>query len=265
VTGPEARVGPIGDRERAGRAGVSGKRLAIVQSNYIPWKGYFDLINSVDEFVLFDDVQYTRQDWRNRNRIKTRDGVRWLTVPVVVGGRYQQTIRETRVSDHGWPRRHWETIRHSYSRARRFRDHADLVADAYARCRFAFLSEVNRHFLEVVCGALGIRTTLSSSADYRLEGGRTERLVGLCRQAGASEYVSGPSARAYLDERLFDAAGIRVRHMDYAGYPEYPQLFPPFEHAVTVLDLMFNLGREAPRYLKSFVGRDAAGSDADGG
>jgi hypothetical protein len=231
---------------------VGTKRVGIVQSNYIPWKGYFDLINSVDEFILYDEVQYTRRDWRNRNRIKTREGVRWLTVPVVVKGRYHQSIRETRISDPGWPRRHWETIRHNYARAPWFGSYEGLFADLYERCTFESLSDVNRFFLEAVCDLLGIKTKLSWAGDFHLVPHRTERLVELCRQAGASHYLSGPSARAYLDERLFAEAGISVNFMEYTGYPEYAQLFPPFEHAVSIIDLIFNTGPEACRYIKSF-------------
>jgi hypothetical protein len=231
---------------------MGGKRVGIVQSNYLPWKGYFDLINSVDEFILYDEVQYTRRDWRNRNRIKSRDGLQWLTVPVVVKGRYRQTIRETRVSDPGWARRHWEAIRHSYARAPWFPAYEGQFAELYRRCSFEFLSEANRFFLEAICGLLGIETKLSWAADYQMVPGRTERLVELCRQAGASRYLSGPSARAYLDEGLFARAGIAVDYMDYGGYPEYPQVFPPFEHGVSIVDLIFNTGPEARRYMKSF-------------
>ncbi len=137
---------------------VGTKRVGIVQSNYIPWKGYFDLIDSVDEFILYDEVQYTRRDWRNRNRVKTREGVRWLTVPVVVKGRYHQSIRETRISDPGWPRRHWETIRHNYARAPWFGSYEGLFADLYERCTFESLSDVNRFFIGLAASEDGGRS-----------------------------------------------------------------------------------------------------------
>jgi hypothetical protein len=237
---------------RSSTSAVTEKRVAIVQSNYIPWKGYFDLINLVDEFILYDDAQYTRRDWRNRNRIKTRDGVKWLTIPVEVKGKYHQAIRDVRISESGWARRHWETIRHSYARAPYFAQYEDFFSDLYRRCAFPYLSEVNRHFLGEICRLLGIRTKLSWSFDYRLVPGRNERLVELCRQAGATHYYSGPSARSYLDEQLFAETGITVHYVDYSSYPEYPQLFPPFEHAVSILDLILNTGPEAPHYMKSF-------------
>jgi WbqC-like protein family len=237
---------------------VSPKRVAIVQSCYIPWKGYFDLVNLVDEFIIYDDRQYTRRDWRNRNRIKTPQGSTWLTIPVEVKGRYDQRIDETRISDPDWADRHWKTLTHTYSSAPFFDDLRDRVESLYARAEDAHLSRVNRLFLDELCGMLGIGTPLSWSTDYEAEGAKTERLVSLCRAAGATTYLSGPSAREYMDEGLFAEAGIELEYMDYSGYPEYPQLHPPFDHAVTVLDLLFNTGPDAPSFMKSFTGREAA-------
>lgn len=230
----------------------AGKRIAVVQSNYIPWKGYFDLINLVDEFVLFDNAQYTRRDWRNRNLIKTPQGPMWLTIPVETKGKFTQKINETVVSDPQWNVRHWKSLVRNYSRARSFRTYKELFEDLYGGMTERHLSLINYRFLRAICGVLGIKTTISWSADYRLVEGRTERLVDLCRQARATEYLSGPSARGYLDEAQFRKAGIALRFMDYTGYPEYAQLFPPFEHQVSILDLIFNEGPAAPKYMKSF-------------
>jgi WbqC-like protein family len=232
---------------------VNVKTVAIVQSCYIPWKGYFDLINSADEFILYDDRQFTRRDWRNRNRIKTAQGPRWLTIPVDVKGKYEQTIAETVVHDPGWARRHWQTLEQAYRRAPFFDRYREPIADWYASAPGPRLSDVNRHFLEAICGRLGIRTTLSWSSDYNASGSRTERLVSLCRATGAARYVSGPRARDYLDEALFAEAGIELVYADYASYPEYPQLHPPFEHAVTILDLLFQVGDAAPDFMKTFA------------
>ena len=238
---------------------MADKVVAIVQSNYIPWKGYFDLINAVDEFILYDVVQYTRRDWRNRNLIKTRDGLRWLTIPVQVKGRYVQTIDETRISDPAWPRHHLEAIRHSYRRAPFF-DHYEPVLREMYRDDSDLLSDVNERFLRAVCEFLGITTVISRASAYTRVPGRNEQLVALCRESGASRYLSGPSARGYLDEALFEGAGVRVEWMDYADYPEYPQLFPPFEHGVSVIDLILNVGPAAPQYMKSFGTSAAARS-----
>lgn len=225
------------------------KSVAILQSNYIPWKGYFDLMASVDEFILYDEVQYTRRDWRNRNRLKSPSGVRWLTIPVEVKGRYLQRIDETRVTGPEWAERHWSTLVSWYSQAPGFELYAPSVEDLYRSAPHPLLTDINRHFLEGLRDLLGVTTRLSSSADYPATGRKTERLVGICLAAGATHYLSGPAARAYLDEDAFRAEGIEVLWMSYDGYPEYPQLHPPFEHHVSVLDLIFNTGADAPRYM----------------
>jgi hypothetical protein len=228
------------------------KTLAVVQSNYIPWKGYFDLIAAADEFVLFDNVQYTRRDWRNRNQIKTAQGTVWLTIPVCVKGNYEQPINETRIADRSWAAKHWKTIRHAYARAPHFERYAawleNLYGDAAALAR---LSEVNHLFLTSLCAALQIDTPIKWSTDYRLEAGRTERLIGLCEQADADHYLSGPTARGYLDVDAFAANGIRVTFFDYSGYPEYRQLHGPFTQAVSVIDLLLNEGPAARSFMKA--------------
>jgi hypothetical protein len=231
-------------------AGPQGKRVAIVQSNYIPWKGYFDLIAAVDEFILLDDVQYTKRDWRNRNLIKTAQGPQWLTIPVVNKGRQLQLIQETEISE-PWAEQHWARIRHTYGKAPFFRDFEALIAGLYeAAASLTLLSDINRLFLQGLCEALNIGTPLAYSRDYRSTGSKTEKLLTLCRSAGAAAYLSGPSARDYLDDAAFAAAGIAVAWMDYGGYPEYPQLYGEFDHHVSVLDLLFNTGAEARRYMK---------------
>lgn len=248
ICAPSSGAAPVCDR-----CGLKlHKRVAIVQSNYIPWKGYFDLINSVDEFVVFDDVQYTIRDWRNRNRIKVAHGVVWLTIPIEVKGRFHQNIREARVSDPNWAKHHWNSIVQAYRKARYFQHYRDVIERLYARPYSAYLSEINYTFLTTLCDLLDIRTRLVQSSCYEMLPGKTERLLSLCQQAGATEYLSGPAAKCYLDESLFDRAGIGVRWMDYSGYPEYGQLFPPFEHAVSIIDLLFNEGPDAWQYMKSF-------------
>lgn len=227
------------------------KRVAIVQSNYIPWKGYFDLIGLVDEFILYDDRQYTKRDWRNRNLIKTPQGLQWLTIPVAVKGRYFQRIDETEVSDSRWAASHWGMLVQNYARAAHFAEYRAVFEGLYLSCDETSLSRVNRRFIESICRILGITTKISWSTDYRGEGTKTGRLVSLCRQAGATLYLSGPAAKAYLDEDQFVRADIELAYTDYGGYPEYPQLYPSFEHRVTVLDLIFNTGARAVRYLKS--------------
>lgn len=232
--------------------GVDSTTVAISQSNYIPWKGYFDLINQVDEFILYDDMQYTRRDWRNRNKIKTPNGLLWLTIPVQAKGAYHQKIKDTVVSDPSWNKQHWKKIVHSYAKAKYFQTYKEIFEALYLGMEERHLSQINYHFLTTICRILGIDTRLSWSMDYRLIDGKTERLVDLCKQAGATAYVSGPAAKGYIDEALFTEAGLALRYVDYGGYPEYNQLFPPFEHGVSILDLIFNEGPDATKYMRSF-------------
>lgn len=228
------------------------KRIAILQSNYIPWKGYFDLINSVDEFVIYDDMQYTRRDWRNRNKIKTPDGLKWLTIPVEVKGKYFQKINETIVSDGGWALMHWKTICQFYSKAKFFKDYKLIFEDFYLGSQDHHLSLINYRLIELVNSILGIKTKITWSTNYELLEGQTEKLLGICQQSGADVYLSGPSAKEYFDESLADKIGIKVEWMDYSGYPEYQQLYQPFEHGVSILDLIFNEGPNATNFMKSF-------------
>lgn len=228
------------------------KKVAIVQSNYIPWKGYFDLINSVDEFVLYDDMQYTRRDWRNRNKIKMPQGPTWLTIPVEVKGKYFQKINETRISDSDWAKQHWSSIKQCYSKAPYFKQYSAQFEDMYLSMNEEYLSQVNFKFIQMINDILGITTKLSWSSEFVLEEGQTEKLLGICRQAGAECYISGPAAKDYFNEDTAQEMGIKVEWMDYSDYPEYPQLFEPFEHGVSILDLIFNVGPSAQSFMKSF-------------
>jgi hypothetical protein len=226
------------------------KKVAILQSNYIPWKGYFDMIAAVDEFILYDDMQYTRRDWRNRNQIKTPQGVQWITVPVLVKGKYDQKIKDTQIEGSNWASTHWKALAMNYSRAQHFDEIAVWLKPLYLAETYTHLSLLNRHFIEAVCNYLGIKTVISNSSVYPLLDGRTERLANLCRNAGGTEYISGPSAKDYVDEKIFTDMGIKLTWFDYAGYPEYPQLWGEFTHGVTVLDLLFNCGKDAHKYMK---------------
>lgn len=228
------------------------KRIAISQSNYIPWKGYFDLINSVDEFVIYDDMQYTKRDWRNRNLIKTPNGAQWLSIPVEVKGKFTQKIKEVKVVGMQWREKHLESLRHNYSKALCFKEYYAWFEALLMGIKSMYLSEINTCILREINAFLGISTQISYSWDYVLVGDRTQKLINICKQAGASIYVSGPSARDYFNEGFAMQAGIKVEWFDYSNYKEYAQLFPPFTHNVSVLDLIFNMGKDAPLYLKSF-------------
>jgi hypothetical protein len=226
------------------------KKAAILQSNYIPWKGYFDVIASVDEFILYDDMQYTRRDWRNRNKIKTSQGSLWLTIPVLSKGSYLEAMKNICISDSGWAERHWKTIRLNYIRAPFFAEFAPQIELLYeAAGKVKRLSEINHLFLRKVSDLLGINTPLTWSMDYDMKEGKNERLISICKQSGATHYLSGPAAKDYIDVSAFREAGIKVEWMDYSWYPEYEQRFGEFRHDVSILDVIFNCGEKAANFV----------------
>lgn len=228
------------------------RKVAIVQSCYIPWKGYFDIIKAVDHFVLYDDVQFAKRHWHNRNRIMTRQGPIWLTIPVNSKGQYLQNIDEVTVSE-PWAEKHWRSIEHTYARAPHFGLYKDWLRDLYEKAEtLPRLTEINELFTRAICSQLGLQTEISRSSDYSAGGRKTDRLLALCQELGADEYLSGPAAQTYFEGEKFDRAGIAYRWMDYGGYPQYRQGGPEFEHGVTVLDLMFNTGPEAAHFMKPF-------------
>lgn len=235
------------------------KKVAILQSNYVPWKGYFDLLASVDEFIIFDDMQYTRRDWRNRNKIKTPQGTAWMTIPVKVSGKYHQTIKETEIDDASWSGSHWNMIARNYRQAACFDEVADWVRPIYEQSSQRFLYEVNRSFIDAICRYLGIRTVLRNCWDYELVEGKNERLISLCEQAGADVYVSGPAARDYIDEQAFRDRGLSVSWFDYNGYPEYNQFWGPFVHDVSILDLLFHCGGDSRKFMKHVSSEPTSG------
>lgn len=225
-------------------------RISIIQSCYIPWKGFFDLIGRCDEYVIFDRMQYVKRHWHNRNRIKTANGIEWLTIPVVTKGRFEQPIDEVEI-ERPWAEKHWRALELAYRRAPFFEQFAPPLKQLYERAdRDIRLTDVNELFLREIAGLLGVTTRIVRDVSYPAVGAKTARLLGVAQAAGADHYLSGPSAREYFDEVLFADAGITTEWMSYQGYPEYPQLHGSFEHAVTVLDLLFNTGLEAPRYLR---------------
>jgi hypothetical protein len=226
------------------------RRISIVQSCYVPWKGFFDLIGQCDEYVILDSVQYVKRHWHNRNRIKTANGVEWLTIPVSSKGRFEQPIDEVTI-EKPWAEKHWRALELAYKRAPFFEQYAPAVKRWYELAdKKALLTDVNAIFLKGICETLGLKTRITRDSAYPTQGVKTERLLGIVRAAGADRYLSGPSARAYFDEAAFKAAGVTPEWMNYDGYPEYKQLHGGFEHAVSVLDLLFNTGPDALRYLR---------------
>lgn len=229
------------------------KRIVILQSNYIPWKGYFDLMAVADEFVIYDEAQYTRRDWRNRNKIIINGTAQWLTIPVQTKGNFDAPIDEIRVESSSWATNHWRTIEVNYRRAPYFSELSNALSDAYAKAAsLELLTDINELFLRTIAEFLDIPTPLRRSREIvRQMQEPTERLVEICSARGATEYVSGPAARSYIKRELFEAAGIALRYANYSGYPVYDQKSTTFEHGVSIIDVLFRCGRRARDQLKS--------------
>lgn len=228
------------------------KKVLITQSNYIPWKGYFDSILQSDVFVVYDDMQYTKRDWRNRNLIKTRDGLKWLSIPVEVKNKFTQKINETKISEKTWNKSHLECLKQTYKNANSFKEVIGFVEEMYLTCNHNYLTEINIHFIDKINLFLGISTEIKYSSNFTLHEEKTQRLVDICLDLEASDYYTGPSAKNYMDEIKFKEKKINVHYFEYLGYPEYEQLNGAFVHGVSVLDLIFNVGSNAQLYMKNF-------------
>ncbi len=231
-------------------------RVAIIQSCYIPWKGYFDLVARADHFIILDDVQYSRGGWRNRNRIKTERGLKWLTIPLVHSGTFPARICEMRIDGAAWNASHYSSVEQAYRDSPGWPELRSWLREAHAKATAPTLSAVNETLLRSLCELLRIATPMTQSARYDIRcDNPTERVVRLCQAVGAERYVSGPSARAYIEEERFRAAGIALEYFDYSGYVEYPQPHGPFVHEVSILDAIAGLGANARHALD----RTAAG------
>ena len=229
-------------------AQFSMKRVAISQSNYIPWKGYFDLINDVDLFVFYDDVQYTTRDWRNRNLIKTPNGLFWLSIPV--GSNRRRLINEVEINTHDWQHSHWTTICQFYKKSKYFNRYNEYFEDVYLNRKWKNLSVLNQYLVESISrNFLQISTEFANSTEYFRKGEKQEAMCSLVLSTGATSYISGPAAKAYLEPSVFENLNIELIWKEYSGYPEYFQFYDPFCHNVSILDLLFHTGPDAPFYI----------------
>lgn len=225
--------------------------VVITQSNYLPWRGYFDLLRRADQVLLLDMVQYTRRDWRNRNLIKTPQGLKWLTIPVTNKGHYKARIDEMTVNDSDWVHRHQAMLTSNYQRAPYWKAVSNWFFPLLETVgQNQHLAQINRLLLEDICAHLEIRTPIFPCdsiipRDDLLHMDPSERLIALCRTAGADCYLSGPTARSYIDCSAFERNGIDVEWMNYGPYPVYSQLCGKFEDRVSIIDMLFNAGPEA--------------------
>ena len=226
--------------------------VVILQPSYIPWRGYFDQIRRADLFIFYDDVQYDKHGWRNRNQIKTAQGKQWLTIPVHSKGVTEGIpIKDVKIDwSKPWAKNHLKALKISYNKTPHFADYSAWLDVIFAR-RDEFLADFTIALTIELTRKLGFDHTrfMRSSEIPGVDGQKTARLIQILKHVGATHYISGPSARDYIEDEQFDAAGITLEYMEYA-YPEYPQLYPPFDPYVTVLDLMFMVGGDARKYIE---------------
>jgi WbqC-like protein family len=224
----------------------------ILQPSYIPWRGYFDQIQRAELFIFYDDVQYDKHGWRNRNQIKTPQGKRWLTIPVhAAGATHGVLIKDVRIDwSKPWAQNHLKTLAAAYGRAPHFKDYLPLLESFYSR-KDEYVADFVVTTTMALARELGLKTRFMRSSELEgIQGHKTDRLIEILRRVGADHYISGPAAREYVDAQAFAAAGIRLEFMQY-NYPEYPQLYLPFDSQVTVLDLLFMTGKQAPDFIVS--------------
>ena len=227
-------------------------KLGVLQSSYIPWLGFFDQIHQCDLFLIYEDVQFTTKDWRNRNRIKTPQGPLWLTVPVTHGSILEQKIRDVHISqDPIWQKKHWKALQKNYGTSIYFDRYASFFEQTYAS-PWSKLTDLNRHILDYLLWELGIHTPIIYSSDTDLEDrfqqetdqrkqNPTERILFLCQRIGADTFLEGSAGRRFIHQETLLEAGIDIQFHDYI-HPEYTQNFSGFIPYLSIVDLLFNHG-----------------------
>jgi len=223
--------------------------VVILQPSYLPWLGYFEQIYRSDVFVFYDDVQFDKHGWRNRNRIKTATGWLWMTVPVLTEGYFGKNVHEIQIDNNlPWARKHLKAIETNYRKAPYYQDYIDSFRDIYSK-RWQYIAELDIEFVKLICGLLGINRKFVRSKDLKVKGERSERLLEICRLFDARIYYSGESAKDYLNAKLFADAGIEVKYQHY-DHPVYSQLYGEFIPFLSIVDLLFNCGSESLGILR---------------
>ena len=224
------------------------RSVAVIQSNYIPWKGYFDIIHDVDLFIFHDDLQYTKNDWRNRNRVYAPDGPKWLAIPV--GTDEKRLILDVRFENNKWQKDHYNKICSYYKKAPFFSQYEYFIREVYLEREWDYLYELNRFIIKRISNEfLGIETQFEDSRSFITQGTKQDKLLSMLVSAKANTYISGPAAKEYIIEPEFQKAEIHIVWKNYDGYPEYPQMHNQFYHNLSILDLLFNVGDCAANYI----------------
>jgi hypothetical protein len=225
--------------------------VAVMQPTYLPWMGYFDLIDQADVFVFLEDVEFSKQSWQQRNRIKTSNGILWLTVPVLTKGKSGQMISDVRINHRSNDlEKHVKAIAQSYGKAPFVKSYIDELTAILSTPRDR-LADLNMDLIRWFCAKLGIKTPLVKNSDLHVEGSKVERLINICRAVGAERYLSTPGSKVYIDEdNRFSPSGVDLVYQDYV-HPTYRQLHGDFVPYLSVLDLLLNEGEGSLSIIRS--------------
>ena len=216
-------------------------RVVILQPSYLPWIGYFEQMERADQFVFLDDVQYTRRDWRNRNKIRTNEGWTWLTVPVQQKNLYTQLLKDTRIDNStNWSKKHRAAIRFNYSNAPFFENYYPYFDSVYQK-RWEFLLDLCYETTGYLKEVLKITTQTFKSSTISVEGGKADRILNLCQKMGATHYLTGGLAHDYLSGDNFSQKGVELEYQEY-DHPRYSQQYSGFIPNMSLVDLLFNAG-----------------------
>ena len=224
-------------------------KVIITQSNYIPWKGYFSVMKDATHFVVYDDMQYTKRDWRNRNILITPQGPKWLSIPINVKGKFHQKINEAKISDKDWAKKHWNFIEANYRKAPYFSYYKKEFSELYNQQESNFLTDINLSFIKKINELLNIEIEIIDSREFELKGDKTEKLLNICLDLEAGEYFTGPAAKDYFNEEIFNEKNIKVTYNSHDSYPQYKQMWSGFNHHVSVLDTLFNVGPDIQTFI----------------
>ncbi len=221
--------------------------IAIHQPQYLPWLGYLDKIDKADVFVILDNVQFKKNEWQNRNRIKTSQGCQWITVPVLY--RFPEKISEVRVNNReNWGRKHLQALITNYSKSPYFENYNNFFEDIFNR-NWDRLVDINIEIIKFLITALDLKTRLVIASDLKLREEPTERLIDICKTLGSNKYLAGQDGNKYMNLELFKKEGMEVIFQDFK-HPVYNQLFGEFEPYMSAIDLLFNCGDDSLAILR---------------
>jgi len=228
-------------------------RCVIMQPNYIPWSGYFNLIWNSDVFVFLDHVQYTKNEWINRNRIKTKDGWVYLTIPIQTSGKLYQSIAQAEIDNKiDWRGKHWRSLLMNYAKAPYFKEISALCEDVYSQ-EWKSIGELNIYFIKKILDFLNIKKKILISSEMDFTGHKTDLVIDICKKVQADEYLSPARASVYIEEEKFKQNNIKLIYQTYSdNHPVYPQLGGNFISHLSILDLLFNCGQESLNYINQY-------------